>query len=152
GEALFPAGARNTHMLRPAGAVLHQITQALGPAIAPGSPREALRAGVGAVVGLGVSGVFLMSPSTALRLGLSLLAPFGATSVLVFAVPNSPLAQPWSAVVGCCTAAAVGVLACMLTPNSALCVALAVGVTITAMILMRAVHPPAGAVAMTAAL
>ncbi|WP_313352480.1 HPP family protein [Paracoccus sp. (in: a-proteobacteria)] len=139
-------------MLRPAGAVLHQITQALGPAIAPGSPREALRAGVGAVVGLGVSGLFLMSPSTDLRLGLSMIAPFGATSVLVFAVPNSPLAQPWSAVVGCCTAAAVGVLACMLTPNSALCVALAVGVTITAMILMRAVHPPAGAVAMTAAL
>lgn len=139
-------------MTRPAGAVLHQIAQALGPAIAPGSPREALRAGIGALAGLGVSGLFLLSPTTDLRLGLYMIAPFGATSVLVFAVPNSPLAQPWSAVVGNCVAAAVGVLACMLTPSSTLCVALAVGVTITAMILLRAVHPPAGAVAMTAAL
>lgn len=139
-------------MTRPAGAVLHQITQALGPAIAPGSPREALRAGVGALVGLGVAGMFLLSPATDLRLGLSMIAPFGATSVLVFAVPNSPLAQPWSAVVGNCIAAAIGVLACMATPHSALCVAMAVGLSITAMILLRAVHPPAGAVAMTAAL
>ncbi|WP_199257791.1 HPP family protein [Paracoccus binzhouensis] len=139
-------------MTRPAGAVLHQIAQALGPAIAPGSPREALRAGVGALVGLGVSGLFLLSPSADLRLGLSMIAPFGATSVLVFAVPNSPLAQPWSAVVGNCVAAAVGVLACMAALDPALCVALAVAVTIAAMILLRAVHPPAGAVAMTAAL
>lgn len=139
-------------MTRPAGAVLRQITQALGPAIAPGSPREALRAGIGALVGLGVSGLFLLSPSADLRLGLYLIAPFGATSVLVFAVPNSPLAQPWSAVVGNTIAATVGVLACRITPNSALCVALAVAITIAAMILLRAVHPPAGAVAMTAAL
>ncbi|MFC3568085.1 HPP family protein [Paracoccus simplex] len=139
-------------MTRPAGAVLRQITQALGPAIAPGSPREALRAGIGALVGLGVSGLFLLSPSADLRLGLYLIAPFGATSVLVFAVPNSPLAQPWSAVVGNTIAATVGVLACRMTPNSALCVALAVAITIAAMILLRAVHPPAGAVAMTAAL
>lgn len=139
-------------MTRPAGAVLHQIAQALGPAIAPGSAREALRAGIGALAGLGISGLFLLSPAIDLQLGLYMIAPFGATSVLVFAVPNSPLAQPWSAVVGNAIAAAVGVLACMLTSDTALCIALAVGATITAMILLRAVHPPAGAVAMTAAL
>ena len=29
-----------------------------------------------------------------------LIAPFGASAVLVYAVPNSPLAQPWSVVMG----------------------------------------------------
>ena len=87
-------------MTRPAGAMLHRLTRALGPAIAPGSPREAVRAGIGALVGLGVSGLFLLSPMGDLRIGFYMIAPFGATSVLVFAAPNSPLAQPWSAVVG----------------------------------------------------
>lgn len=139
-------------MTKPAGTMLHRIALALGPAIAPGSPREALRAGIGALVGLGISGLFLLSPATDLRLGLYMIAPFGATSVLVFAVPNSPLAQPWSAVVGNGAAAAIGVLACLLVPDPAWRIALAVGATIAAMVPLRAVHPPAGAVAMTAAM
>ncbi|WP_347268613.1 HPP family protein [Paracoccus sp. (in: a-proteobacteria)] len=134
------------------GAMLPRIMQALGPAIAPGSPREALRAGVGALIGLGLAGLFLLAPSTDLRLGLCMVAPFGATSVLLFAVPNSPLAQPWSAVVGNLAGAGIGILTCRLVPDGTLAVALAVGLTIAATILLRAVHPPAGAVAMTAAL
>ncbi|WP_323718069.1 HPP family protein [Paracoccus aminovorans] len=139
-------------MTKPAGTMLHRIALALGPAIAPGSPREALRAGIGALVGLGISGLFLLSPATDLRLGLYMIAPFGATSVLVFAVPNSPLAQPWSAVVGNVAAAVLGVIACLLVPDPAWRIALAVGTTIAIMVPLRAVHPPAGAVAMTAAL
>ncbi|MFT3691191.1 HPP family protein [Paenirhodobacter sp.] len=131
---------------------LTRIAQALGPAIGPGSPREAVRAGIGALVGLAVAGLFLLSPMTDLRLGLYLIAPFGASAVLLFAVPNSPLAQPWSAVVGNGSAAAIGVLATMFIPDPAWCVALAVGGAVMAMIALRAVHPPAGAVAMTAAL
>ena len=80
------------------------------------------------------------------------VAPFGATSVLLFAVPNSPLAQPWSAVVGNIVAALVGVAVCLTVADPALRVALAVGLAIAATILCRALHPPAGAVAMTAAL
>lgn len=139
-------------MTKPAGTMLHRIALALGPAIAPGSPREALRAGIGALVGLGISGLLLLSPSADLRLGLYMIAPFGATSVLVFAVPNSPLAQPWSAVIGNGAAAAIGVLACLLVPDPGWRIALAVGATIAAMVPLRAVHPPAGAVAMTAAM
>ena len=139
-------------MTSPTRPALHRILQALGPAIGPGSGYEALRAGLGALVGLGVAGLFLLSPSADLRLGLYLIAPFGATSVLIFAVPNSPLAQPWSAVVGNASAAFVGVLACMLIPDAALRIALAVGLSVALMIPLRAVHPPAGAVAMTAAM
>lgn len=128
------------------------ILRSLGPAVAHTSATEAVRAGIGALVGLGLTGLFLLSPGIDLDLGLYLVAPFGATSVLLFAVPNSPLAQPWSAVVGNTVAALVGVAVCLAVPDPALRIALAVGLAVSATILCRAVHPPAGAVAMTAAM
>lgn len=132
-------------------AQMERLLRGLGPAIGPGAPVEAMRAGLGALIGLAVAGLFLMSPLVDTRLGLYLIAPFGATSVLVFAVPNSPLAQPWSALVGNASAATVGVLCCMLIPDPAWRIALAVGLAIVLMVPLRAIHPPAGAVAMTAA-
>ena len=126
--------------------------RAFGPAVASTSPVEALRAGIGAVIALCVTGLFILSPTVDLTLGLYLVAPFGATSVLIFALPNSPLAQPWSAIVGNTVAALVGVSVCLMLTDPLARIAAAVGVTIVAMILCRAVHPPAGAVAMTAAM
>ena len=70
----------------------------------------------------------------------------------MFAVPNSPLAQPWSAIVGNVVAALVGVAVCLVVQDPVLRIALAVGLAITAIILCRALHPPAGAVAMTVAM
>ena len=131
---------------------LRATLRALGPAIAAAPPLEAARAGLGAFAGLLVAGLFALSPAVDLELGLYLVAPFGATSVLLFAVPNSPLAQPWSAVVGNVSAAAVGAAACLLIPDPALRIALAVGAAIALMGLLRAMHPPGGAVAMTAAM
>ncbi|WP_417277503.1 HPP family protein [Celeribacter sp.] len=128
------------------------ILRSLGPAVARVPAREALRAGLGALIGLALTGLFLLSPAVDLDLGLYLVAPFGASSVLLFAVPNSPLAQPWSAIVGNTVAALVGVAVCLLVTDPALRIALAVGLAITATILCRAIHPPAGAVAMTAAM
>ena len=113
---------------------------------------EALRAGLGALIGLGLTGLFVLSPTVDVDLGLYLVAPFGATSVLLFALPNSPLAQPWSAIVGNTVAALVAVAVCLLVTDPVLRIALAVGLAITATILCRAIHPPAGAVAMTAAM
>lgn len=128
------------------------ILKSLGPAVARVSCAEALRAGIGAMLGLGLTGAFLLSPGIDLHLGLYLVAPFGASSVLLFAVPNSPLAQPWSAIVGNTLAALVGVAVCLLVPEPTLRIALAVGLALVVTILCRAVHPPAGAVAMTAAM
>ena len=129
-----------------------RAVRAFGPAIPNGRPYEACRAGLGALIGLGAAGLFLLSPSVDPQLGLYMIAPFGATSVLVFAVPSSPLAQPWSAVVGSTVSALVAVLVCGWVGHPVLGVGLAVGLAITAMILLRALHPPGGAVAMTAAL
>ena len=126
--------------------------RSFGPAVARSPLREALRAGLGAFVGLGLAGLFVLAPRVDLTLGFYLVAPFGASSVLLFAVPNSPLAQPWSAIVGNVVAALVGVAVCLTVPDPVLRIALAVGLAIAATILCRALHPPAGAVAMTAAM
>jgi len=131
--------------------MLHFL-RALGPAVASASPVEAIRAGTGALLGLGVAALFALSPSIGPELGLYLIAPFGATSVLLFAVPNSPLAQPWSAIVGNSVAALVGIAVCLAITEPVLQIALAVGLAICATIMCRAVHPPAGAVAMTVAM
>lgn len=128
------------------------ILRSLAPAVARVSALEAARAGLGAFIGLGLTGLFVLSSSVDPQDGLYLVAPFGATSVLLFAVPNSPLAQPWSAILGNTLAALVGVAVCMLVDDPGLRIACAVGLAITATILCRAVHPPAGAVAMTAAM
>lgn len=126
--------------------------RAFGPAVAAIAPHEALRAGLGALIGLGLLGLFVLAPSVDRQFGLYLIAPFGATAVLVFAVPNSPLAQPWSAVIGNSIAAIVGVLVCLVIGDPVLRVAIAVGLAVSSMGLARALHPPGGAIAMTAAL
>lgn len=79
-----------------------------------------------------------------------LVAPMGASAVLVFAVPASPLAQPWPVVAGNVISALVGVLAAHWVPIPHLAVGLAVGGAILAMSLLRCLHPPGGAAALTA--
>lgn len=137
--------------MRPAGRVGAAL-RGLGPVTGGISIREALRAGAGAGVALGLVGLVLAASGVDLRLGLFLIAPFGATAVLVFAAPNSPLAQPWPATVGNAVSAVVGVATTLTIGQPALRAAIAVGLSVALMIGCHAVHPPAGAVAMTAAL
>lgn len=131
---------------------LFRVLRAFGPAITAVPRTEALRAGLGACTGLGMAGLLVLSPMVDPQLGLHMIAPLGATSVLIFAVPNSPLAQPWSAVVGNTVSALVGVAVCLAVADPTLRIALAVGLAITVMSLARALHPPGGAVAMVAAM
>ncbi|MBC9248477.1 HPP family protein [Paracoccus sp. 11-3] len=131
---------------------LTRVLRALGPAIPSGPTPEAFRAGLGALIGLAAVSLFLLVTPVDYHLGLYLIPPFGATAVLIFAVPSSPLAQPWSAVMGNTVSALVAVAVCLTVPDPTLRLVLSVGLAITAMILIRALHPPGGAVAMTAAM
>lgn len=126
--------------------------RSLGPSIAAVPLAEAVRAGIGALIGIAVLATLasLIAPDP-LR-GIFLIAPFGATSVLLFAAPNSPLAQPWAAVVGNTVSALAALLVCRVIASPALAVPLSVGAAIVVMALCRATHPPGGAVAMTVAL
>ena len=79
-----------------------------------------------------------------------IVAPLGASAVLVFAVPASPLAQPWPVIGGNIISALVGVAVFRLVPDLALASGLAVGGAILVMSLLRCLHPPGGAAALTA--
>lgn len=74
-----------------------------------------------------------------------LMAPFGATCVLLFAVPGSPLAQPRNVIAGHFLTSAVGLSALHGFGNSLPVMSVAVGVAIALMQYTRTVHPPAGA-------
>ncbi|NLS14242.1 HPP family protein [Vibrio sp. SM6] len=74
----------------------------------------------------------------------TLIAPFGATMVLVFGVPKSPLAQPKNVILGHLTTAIVGIVAANLLPVDYWSIGLAVGIGIFFMLLFNVTHPPAG--------
>lgn len=80
-----------------------------------------------------------------------LIAPMAASAVLLFCLPAAPLAQPWPVIGGNIVSALVGV-ACGQALEPLLAAPLAGGLAIAAMASMRCLHPPGGAVAVTAVL
>lgn len=74
-----------------------------------------------------------------------IMAPFGASCVILFALPESPLAQPKNVVGGHVLTALVGLLALYFLPQSIWVTALAVGVGIAVMVVSKTIPPPAGA-------
>lgn len=74
-----------------------------------------------------------------------LMAPFGATCVIVFGLPDSPLAQPRNVVGGHVVSALVGLVCLALFPVAWWSLAVAVATAVLLMQLTRTVHPPAGA-------
>ncbi len=80
------------------------------------------------------------------------IAPMGASSVLLFAVPASPLAQPWNMVVGNIIAGIIGVTCALFISNLTIAFSVAVALSIFLMMTTDSLHPPSGAVAITAVL
>jgi len=114
--------------------------------------QERLRSCIGALIGIAVTGIAmhcLLGPDTRIPF---LVAPMGASAVLLFAVPASPLAQPWSIIGGNLVSATVGVACAGWLADPVSAAALAVALAICAMFALRCVHPPSGAVALTAVL
>jgi CBS domain-containing membrane protein len=121
------------------------------PAASTASITERLRASAGALLGLFITGTVahLMLGEEAIWL----VAPMGASSVLLFCVPASPLAQPWSVIGGNVISAFVSA-ACVkwlghLLPMPALA-AVGTAAAIAFMFFKRFLHPPGGAAALTA--
>lgn len=99
-----------------------------------------IKSGLGAALGMGVVGIF-----GELSDAPFLIAPFGASCVLLFSVPSSPLAQPANVIGGHVVASAVAIALRMVLPPDWWAIALAVGAVITVMAMLRITHPPAGA-------
>lgn len=120
------------------------------PILAGATLRDRLLACVGGLVGiLGTSCISysIMGDANALPF---IVAPMGASAVLVFAVPSSPLAQPWSVIGGNAISTLVGVLCAHVFQSPHLAAGSAVGLAILVMSLARCLHPPGGAAALTA--
>lgn len=115
--------------------------------------RERFRVIMGA--GLGILAAALLArwwAGFARAEGLWFAAPLGASAVLVFAVPASPLAQPWAVIGGNVLSALVGSACAALIPDPAWAGAAAVALAIALMFSLRCLHPPGGATALIAAM
>jgi len=116
---------------------------------------EQLRAAAGALCGLLITALFAHYLLARTGTSIFMIAPMGASAVLLFAVPASPLAQPWSVFGGNVISGLVGV-ACVRWLGDSLPLpllgGLAAGLAIAAMFVMRCLHPPGGAVALTTVL
>jgi CBS domain-containing membrane protein len=123
------------------------LLSALRPAPQAVNARERLRVLLGAGLGMLLAGA--LSQAT-MAPGLPwLVAPLGASAVLVFGLPSSPLAQPWAVVGGNTVSALVGIACLLWLPLPSLVIAaIAVALAIGLMFLLRCLHPPGGAAAL----
>ncbi len=74
-----------------------------------------------------------------------LMAPFGATMVILFGLPDSPLAQPKNIFFGHVLTTAVGLGVYHTIGVEPWSLGLAVGLSVALMLLTNTTHPPAGA-------
>lgn len=115
------------------------------------SATERLRSCCGALIGLLLTGL-ICTWTTGAGATPMLIAPMGASAVLLFAVPASPLAQPWSIVGGNVASALIGTACARSIADPLLAAPLAAALAIGAMFALRCLHPPSGAVALTTVL
>ena len=105
---------------------------------------------VGAFAGIGLIG-FTQSFVFDVHDNLFLIGSFGASSVLIYGVIESPLAQPRNLIGGHVISALVGVTIYKLLPDSLwLAASLAVAFSIVLMQITKTLHPPGGATALIA--
>lgn len=113
----------------------------------PLSPAERRRSALAGLLGVLLFEALLYVmpiPATA----KAVMGPLGATSVILFTLPHSPLAQPWSVAGGLMVPALLGYLCGLLIPQPFVAAAVALAVAIWAQAWLRCLHPPGGAMAL----
>jgi len=109
---------------------------------------ERLRSVIGAFLGLML--VFALAKYLGEWGGVNewLMASLGASALLVFALPQSPMAQPWAVIAGNTVSALVGISCFHLIGEPMLALPVAAALSILGMFSLRCLHPPAAAVAL----
>ena len=122
------------------------------PILTGATLRERAISCVGALLGISLTGLVCgLTVGRGSHLPL-IVAPMGASAVLLFAVPSSPLAQPWSIIGGNTISALAGYLVAQVIHDPVVAAGAGVGLAIAAMSFTRSLHPPGGAAALTAVL
>lgn len=104
------------------------------------SIKKSLIAGLG-----GLLAIFIVSLFGFVLKNPILIAPFGASCVILFGLPESPLAKPKNLILGHFISSLVGLIMLNLFGNSYIVISIAVGLAIFMMIITNTTHPPAGA-------
>jgi CBS domain-containing membrane protein len=110
--------------------------------------RERIRFITGVVLGVLLTAVLSRAWAGSSAHGPWMLGSLGASAILVFGMPSSPLAQPWPVLGGSSLSALVGAACAALVPDPAIAGALAVGCAVAIMVPLRCLHPPGGAMAL----
>jgi CBS domain-containing membrane protein len=110
--------------------------------------RERWRVAIGALLGVLFTGLLCRSLVPPASMLPWLVAPVGASAVLVFGVPASPFAQPWAVVAGNTLSALAGIACLHAFGDTVWAGAPAVALAIALMFALRCLHPPGGACAL----
>ncbi|GGB94578.1 membrane protein [Dyadobacter sediminis] len=105
---------------------------------------------IGSFLGIALIG-FINKGSFSATDNIFLIGSFGASSVLIYGIVNSPLAQPRNLIGGHVICALIGVTVHYIIPNEIwLSSAFAVSLSIVFMQITKTLHPPGGATALIA--
>jgi CBS domain-containing membrane protein len=77
-----------------------------------------------------------------------MIASMGASSLLLFVIPTSPISQPWALFGGQMVSGVIGTTLALTVADISIAAALAVSLSLIAMMYMRCLHPPGGATAL----
>jgi CBS domain-containing membrane protein len=111
-------------------------------------PAEWSRAAIGACLGILLSAL-LSQQLFGTDATLHLLGPLGASAVLLFAVSTGALAQPWSIIGSYLIAALVALASVHMLGNTVAAASVAVLSSIVVMCILRCLHPPGAAIAIS---
>jgi CBS domain-containing membrane protein len=117
------------------------------PLLAGANWRDRLIAALGGLVGIGAT-AFVVQAVADMETVALLIAPIGASAVLLFCVPSSPMAQPLPTVFGAVVSTLAGFLAAHAFGHGMIAAAIAVGGSILLMSVLRCLHPPGGGYAL----
>ena len=106
-------------------------------------PAKLLVTTIGTMLGIGILSFLSMEYNAPV-----LVASFGATAVLIYGIPESPLARPKNVFFGHMISAFVGVACSMILGCSWYSMAIAVTIAIILMTITGTLHPPGGATAL----
>ena len=109
----------------------------------PAASARWLKAGFGATIAFAL--IWFLGDAAGVPF---VVAPLGASAVLVFGLPESPLSQPANVLGGHAVAAFLSLAVDHLAPRGPLVLAVTVGAIIALLGLIRLTHPPAGATAL----
>ena len=112
--------------------------------------REHLFTFLGSFMGIGLIG-FINSQHLQAHDNMFLIGSFGASSVLIYGIINSPFSQPRNLIGGHLISAIIGVTIHKLIPQELwLACAISVSLSIVLMQMTKTLHPPGGATALIA--